>query len=568
MASWLRQFRSSLENPATPLSFPAEWLLDIFNGGRTDSGIRVSELTALSVSTVFSCVDIVSSLLAMLPFNCYERLTPSGKKVAIDQDLQWLLHDEPNEEMTSYTFRKTMQCHALLWTNAYGEIERNGFNQPVAIWPRMPHKTRPRRALEKFSWTTQYGQLLTVDAGEMFYSTTEGVDPSSEVPERPIHRDDMIHILGLSLDGRLGKNVIDLSRQAIGLSLAAEKFGGKFFANGLRPSGVITVPHTMRPEAKENFKRSLQEAYGGENTHRPIVIDDGMKWEQASTTPNDAQFLETRKFQRSEIAAVFHVPGYMVGDAEQMNRANTEQLAIGLVNHTMRPWLEPWKQEFNRKIFPKRGRTANKFFTDFDLQDLLLPDSDSRGKYIALLKQWGVATTDDIRDMIGWNPIGKEWAKECWMPVNMVPASSPLPAASPNEDAPKKPANVDKEDERYARAYRPMFQSVFSAIVARQNTDLDHFSRSFLPVLTALSEGIAMNSALFAGAEFNATPGDETAEFIQSYVGGMHQRSAGWQADAAAMEQELTRAVRAIKVVVYRDLATQAAKAKPVEVES
>ncbi|MGH9522723.1 MAG: phage portal protein [Terriglobales bacterium] len=421
---FLKELRSSLENPATPLSFPAEWLLDIFQGGRTDSGIRVSELTALQVTTVYACVDIISSNIARLPLNVYEITGDDASRLAREQDLHWLLHSEPNEEMTSFVFRKAMQCHALLWSNAYAEVERDAMGRPVALWPLSPAQTKPRRATEGFSWTAYNGEFITVKAGELFYSTTEG--GTSHFPERPIHRLDMIHILGLSLDGRIGKEVVELSRQAIGLSLAAEKFGGKFFANGLRPSGVVTLPQNMKEQAVENFKRSLQESCGGENLQRPMVLEEGMTWTQQTTAPNDAQFLETRKFQREEHCAIFHVPPHMVGESGGTNRSTAEQLGMEFLTYTLSPWLEPWKQEMHRKLFPQRGRTANKFYPDFDVEDLMYPDADSRGKYYATLKQWGIANTDDIRRKLKWNPVGGKAGQTLWMPVNMMDADDPM----------------------------------------------------------------------------------------------------------------------------------------------
>src|SRR5574337_2177809 len=207
------EFRSSLENPSTPLSYPAEWLLDIFNGGRTDSGIRVSEMTALQVSTVLSCVNLISGAIGFLELGVYERILArdkrAGKRIAYDHDLYDILDNEPNEEMSSYTFRKTLQAHALLWGNLYAEIQRDNSNRIVALWPRNPARIRPQRAMQDFNIK---GEL--VHAGELFYSTTEGTSSTEINPEAPqdspgparaIHRNDVLHIPGLALDGRLGQ---------------------------------------------------------------------------------------------------------------------------------------------------------------------------------------------------------------------------------------------------------------------------------------------------------------------------------------------------------------------------
>ena len=420
---WLRELRSSLENPATPLSFPAEWLLDIFQGGRTDSGIRVSELTALQVTTVYTCVDIISGALASCPLNVYEVTGDDSVRLAIDEDLHFVLHDEPNVEMTSFTFRKTLQCHALLWSNCFAEIQRDQANRPVALWPRQPHKTMPRRAKQRFSFRDPNGDTHIVEDGEMFYATTDGC-----VSERYIASEDMFHIPGLSLDGRVGRNIIEMARQAVGLSLAAEKFGGKFFANGIRPTGIVTLPQRMNPVALANFKMSINEAYGGENILRPLVIENDMKWTEQVIRANEAQYIETRQHQREEIAALFHVPARMVGALKGSTRGTAEQEGIEFVNYTLRPWIVPWEHELKRKLFAKKGRNSGRFYPGFDMEDITIPDADSRAKYYALLKQWGIANTNDIRKKLRMNPVTGKAGTTYWMPVNMQDASKPMGA--------------------------------------------------------------------------------------------------------------------------------------------
>ncbi|MGH3631563.1 MAG: phage portal protein, partial [Sciscionella sp.] len=240
--------RSSLENPQTPLSYPAEWLLDIFNGGRTDSGLRVSEMTALQVVTVFQCVNIIANGIAAHPLNVYRRINtpdgPVGKEIAYDHPLYDILNTEPNPEMTSATWRRTMQCHKLLWGNAFSEIERDNSNRISAVWPRNPARTRPVRLLSPM---TYQGDLLP--AGTLMYETFEAMKDSQIMEQDSLNQhagfrrlvlaEDMLHFVGLSLDGRLGSDVIVLSRQAIGLSLAAEKYGAKFFGNGAVPQGIL-----------------------------------------------------------------------------------------------------------------------------------------------------------------------------------------------------------------------------------------------------------------------------------------------------------------------------------------
>ena len=543
------ELRSSLENPQTPLSYPAEWLLDMFNGGRTDSGIRVSELTALQVSTIYSAVDLISGGLASLDLNVYELLQPRGKRLAWEQDLHWLLHDEPNREMTGFTFVKTMQCHALLWTNCYAEIERDQVNRPLALWPRNPAATRPVRLTAPANID---GDVLP--PGSMVYATTDGVKPGSLQKERYIAAENMIHIPGLSLDGRIGKSVIELTRQVIGLALAAEKFGGKFFANGIRPTGVFELPNDMNPVAVENFKRSIQEAYGGENMLRPLVAESGIKWQQSDIKPNDAQFLETRRHQREEIGAIFHVPLRMLADSGKVNRASSEQEAIEFVQYTLRPWIKAWQPELKRKLFPQLGRSANKYFPAFYFQDLLTPDADSRGKLISLLKQWGVANSDDIREnFMDWNPISGPAGERYWMPVNMTDAAAPVPSAvQPSLPADEKP-DPDQEAQRYIRAYSLLFGDTFQRVLARHKQDLRNFQRAFLPVLTVIAEAISQANSIDFHMD-GTYPSEAVQSFLLEYVGQMHGRSGEWKNDKQTADAELEQAIRAIQTAVRLDL--------------
>jgi HK97 family phage portal protein len=555
--AWLKELRTSLENPSTPLSYPAEWLLDIFNGGRTDSGIRVSEMTALQVTTVYTCVDIISSSLAALPLNVYEQLEENATRLAWEQETHFLLHDEPNPEMTSYTFRKTLQAHALLWGNLYAEVQRDASNRPVHLWPRAPNQTKPRRAAERLAFRNPGGIPQVIEAGELFYVTTEGTSGG----ERFIPAGDMIHIPGLSLDGRIGKDIVGLARQAIGLALAMEKYGAKVFSNGLRPTGVVELPSTMKAPAIENFKRSIQEAYGGENQHRPIVLELGMKWTNQEIKNNEGQYLESRAHVREDLSAFFHVPVRMVGESGKANRSTSEQEAIEFVQYTLRPWTTPWEQELKRKLFPKQGRSAGKYFPGFDVEDLLLPDADSRGKYFALGKQWGFFNSNDVRKKLRMNPITGPAGEAYWMPVNMQDAASPMSAehgqgatGGPGDDTP------DPDAKAMARAHQVIFGEAFRKTLGRGKRCIETFSGIFRPVLTSFTESFKVSAEVDFRSLDDVELSADVAKAVNDHIGGMLHRSAEWTDDSECCDRELQKASRAMKIAVYRDLATMKAK--------
>jgi len=587
----IREIRSSLENPQTPLSMPAEWLLDIFNGGRTDAGIRVSELTAFQVVTFLTCVDLISGSIAALPFHIYERslLPESGRavnRVAYEHLLYNMIHGEPNEEMSRHTFTKTYCAHYLVWGNAYAEIQRDGDNSAMALWPRNPAKTRPYRLLQKQTFQAEPWRPfpVTKPAGALVYRTTDGLDDvdrsdtgaQSVQPERTIMPEDMLHVPGLALDGRIGQSVVYLARNTLGLALATEKFGSKYFANYARPGGILEMPANIAPEAREQAKKSWMEAQGGENSNRVAVLPPGFKWQQTSNSPEDAQSKDLQAFLRNQICAFFHVPPHMAGDVDR-SRSNTEQMAQEFVSLALTPVMQAIKQEFKRKLFPNTGvgrKPINNFHVDFDLHYILRPDAASREKYYATGRQWGFLNTNMILELERLNPINEDWAEKFWMPVNMTLTETPIdpshqdgagngqgqepPEAEPIEgkEPDKGKTGTDPETKAYLLAYSRLFRASLSRVLHSETGNLTEFKQAFGPVLWSLAD-------LFA-REVKGQTTQETDRFIVDYIGAMKKRGQHWHIASIADEDELgtselARAVRSIRAAVYRDVADQQA---------
>jgi HK97 family phage portal protein len=440
----VREERSSLENPQTPLSYPAEWLLDIFNGGRTDAGIRVSELTAFQVGTFLSCVDLIAGTTAAQPVHIYERqINQHGRaihRIAYEHNYYDLVTVEPNEEMTWRTFLYALLCHALAWPGAYAEIQRDSGNAVVAFWPRNPAKTRPRRLTQAMHLDPVAWRPFPVDipSGRMVFETTDGIEDGYDKglqtggsqPHRIIPSEDMLHIPGLlALDGRIGQGVVWLARNALGLALAAEKFGSKYFANFAKPGGLLEMPAKITDADMEISKRSWQEAQGGENAHRVAVMPPGFKFTPISNNAQESQTVELMTYIRTIIASNFHVPPRMVGDTSTKTRGSSEQENQELLDFALMPAIVAIRQEFKRKVFPHRGigRTPrNPYFLNFDMSALIRGDAASREKFNASGKQWGILNTNDARALEGMNPIDEEWAEQYWMPVNMTLPTTPV----------------------------------------------------------------------------------------------------------------------------------------------
>jgi len=438
----VRESRSSLENPQTPLSYPAEWLLDIFNGGRTDSGIRVSELTAFQTTTFLACVDLIASKFASLPIHVYERQVMKGgraaHRIAYDHNYYELIHVEPNVEMSRQTFLKTYMIHCLAWSNGYGEIQRDGGNEAIALWPRNPSKTRPRRLTAALRLNPEPWRPFPVElaAGTMVFETTDGIDDldhsditaNSARPARIIPAEDMLHVPGISFDGRLGQSVVWLARQILGLQMALEKFGAKYFSNFAKPGGLLTLPALQKPD-QDKARQSWLEAQGGENAHRVAVMPTGATFTPMSNNPQDSQALESRQHGRTEIAAIFHVPGRMVGDTSKSARASTEQENQEFLDYGLSPWLNAFKLEVKRKLFPHPQvgrRPKNPYYVDFDTTELVRPDAAAREKFYASGRQWGYLNANDVRAFEKLNPIDEPSAEKYWMPINMTLVDTPI----------------------------------------------------------------------------------------------------------------------------------------------
>lgn len=560
--------------------------MDLFQGGRTDSGIRVSELTAFQTTTFLCCVDLIAGKIGALPRHVFERtLGKSGRaihRLAYDHDYYDLINLEPNDEMSGNTFLKAFMCHCLAWGNGYAELQRDEGNNVIGIWPRNPAKTRPKRLLQPLHLEAVAWRPFPVNlpAGTMVYQTSDGVDDqdhsdidSKSHPLRFIPSADMMHVPGIAFDGRVGQSVVWLARQTIGLALATEKFGAKYFSNFARPGGLLISPANQTAEAQNQSKNSWQEAQGGENSNRIAVMPPGWDWKPMTNNPEEAQTIETRKFSRNEICSIFHVPPHMAGETGG-GRANTEQLAQELKEYCLDPWLSALKIEFKRKFFPHRGvgRTPRSpFFVDFDLSDMLRPDAASREKFYASGRMWGFLNADDVRSMEKLNPIEESDIGEAyWMPGNMTLATTPMnpthqdgagvgaiPDMAPVQQKEKVLAS---DNQTLSMAYGRLFQDSLVRLLKVKNRDSRTFRSYFSPILLAIRDLVRLDAERELRCEIEET--EESDKFIVDYIGGMQKRSAEWTEESAdaISPQELDRAVRAIRISAFREVATARAK--------
>ena len=385
--------------------------------GSSASGKAVNPKNAVQVSTVYACVRVIAETIASLPVGVYET-TANGSQKSMDHPLYRLLHDEPNPEMTSFVWRETTLSHLLLWGNAYSQIIRSGKSHILALYPLLPDRMEVDR--------DSSGRLTYT------YTTTEG----GTVQLRP---EDVLHIPGLGFDGIMGYSPIALEKNAIGLGIAAEEYGSTFFKNGARPSGILTHPNIVKDPKR--LRESWNAAYGGSsNGSKVAILEENMSFTPISLPNNEAQFLETRKFQVEEICRIFRVPPHLIGDLSRSTFSNIEHQSIDFATHTIRPWLVRIEQAMNRALFSvsEKGR----FYVQFNLDGLMRGDYKSRMEGYAIARQNGWMSANDIRALENLNPIPDEEGGNTYLcngnlvPVALAGISMAAAAVSALEDQP------------------------------------------------------------------------------------------------------------------------------------
>ena len=359
--------------------------------GRSTAGKRVNEFTAMQTTAVYACVRILAESIAGLPLHVYA-YRGEGRERVPGHPLFTILHDAPNPEMTSFVFRETLMVHLLLWGNAYAQILRDRAGRVAGLYPLLPNRMSVNRD----------------EGGRLYYTyqrVTEENPNFKRGGEVVLATEDVLHIPGLGFDGLIGYSPIAMARNAVGMTLACEEYGASFFANGARPGGVLQHPGVLKDPAK--LRESWQAVYGGAaNTGKVAVLEEGMTYQQIGIPPEEAQFLETRKFQVDEIARLYRIPPHMVGDLDKSSFSNIEQQSLEFVKYTLNPWVVRWEQALQKSLlFPEERK---RYFIRFNVDGLLRGDYQSRMQGYAVGRQNGWLSANDIREMEDMNPISAE----------------------------------------------------------------------------------------------------------------------------------------------------------------
>lgn len=392
-ASMMPSFKVS----QTPPAYVSNW-----GGWDTTTGVDVTPDRALQLTAVYACVRILAESIASLPLHLYRRLDGGGKERAITHPLYNLLHSLPNPEMTAYNLRETLTGHLALRGNCYSEIEYSGGGQVLALWPLRPDKVEE---IKRENGRLVYGYRLPEKVGGELKWLDQRL---------------VLHVRTFGNNGIIGYSPIQYARNAIGLGMATEQYGGEFFGNGAQPGGVLEHPQSLSDKAYGRLKESWEKRHQGlDKSHRIAILEEGMKYHEISVSPDDAQFLETRKFQTNEIARLYRIPPHMIADLDKATFSNIEHLSIQFVVQTLYPYLVNWEQEISRSLLSDSERKA--FFAEHLVTGLLRGDVKSRYEAYHMARQDGWLSANDIRELENMNPI--EGGDVYLVPLNMVPAN-------------------------------------------------------------------------------------------------------------------------------------------------
>lgn len=448
----------SLDNPAVSLSSPAAY--QILSGSYpTISGEAITTESALHISTVYGCVRVIANGVAGMPAKVYE-IVSGGRNESVDHSLYYMLTASPNPEMTAYSLFSALAMALTLTGNCYAQIERNALGQAVALWPLHPTRTEPTRKAN----------------GSLVYMVT---NPETGAKTELLPKD-VIHVPLFCFDGLKGYSPVELARQGLGLAKAAEKYAAGYFGTGGQPSGLMhTIDDVSIDELTVARDSWNSQRAGAGSAGKTVFTAGNWTYTPLSLSQRDAQFIESRRFQREDICALWGVPPNMVGDPGKLSNGNWEQQALSLLLDTLQPYCEAIAQELHRKLLGPDSR----FQITFDPTARLRADRKSLMESVALSRQWAVMTTDESRQQLGLNPLGGEVGSLILAPVNMMPADRLL----------KSPAQLPQPADDSAS--RSLISDCIGHLMHRSVRDADAVREVFTPAVTSVVSTIAARAA-------------------------------------------------------------------------
>lgn len=415
---WYQRFNpfSKRESISNPSSTFVDWLL----GGRSQqsyTGKTVNAQTALTLTAFNAGIRIISETIASIPLHVYQKQN-KGKRIATEHALYNLIHWQPNSEMTAFSFWEVMLHNMAIYGNCYADIEFDNGGNVIALWPLLPQNMK----MERFNGVIRYRYLLPADTGQAGQ-------------EQIIANEFIFHVHGPSPNGLYGYNQVQLGKEAIGLGLAVEEFGNRFFGNGGNVSGVLEHPAELGEDGRKNLRDSFEETNSGlTNAHRLLILEEGLKYVQMGIPPDAAQFLETRKFSVNDMARHLRLPPHMLGDLSGSTNNNIEQQSLEFVKYSILPWVVRIEQTARWKLLSEKDKRS--YFAKFDLDGLLRGDLLSRTQALHIQRMDGIISANDWLEVENKNAQEGDQGDIYFVPVNWIDASKepiaqPMKATNP-----------------------------------------------------------------------------------------------------------------------------------------
>ena len=539
----------------------------VFGGQQSAAGELIDPDTALCIESVYTCIRIISNTIGSLPLKLYE-IKNKGREEAVDNDLYNLLAVEPNSEMGAVVFWQTTVAGLALTGNAYTFIQRVG-NQVEALWPLDPRMTKPKRIDDG------------TPTGKLVYESREGMK-SGQV--RTFDADDILHFRLFSLGGMVGLSPVELHREGLGIARAATKTAGRVFANSSTPGGIMLSKAALDDKDIINARESWNANQTGSNFAKTAFLN-GNEWEYIPMTLNleQLEFLKSRAYQRTEIAAIWGIDPHFVGDTTRLSSASAEQIAINLVQFTLMPYLSQIENEIQRKLLPTQGRKANKYAVSFDVSALMRGDFATQMAGFALARNGGYMNGDEIRQKLGMNPIedgtGAVYivavnyrnAKDLLLepepqneellnpPVDTTPALLAAPAPAQND--PNQPSDNERSLVRQSPNLLPLIKDSIGRLLNRDSHDFRSVDAVFGPTLRHILALAKADAYGKIGTEWNDAVAEE--RIIGDVEKGIEKRAATWTKEENQddlLQEEFRKIIRGILANVYRETAAASVK--------
>ena len=466
------------------LSDPKSWntaLWNLYGSGQTESGINVDEHSALNLSAVYAAINIISSDIATLPLGLFKTVKDKRKRITDHPSLQVLAY-RSNPLTPAINFRKTSTSHILSWGNMYAEIVRDGMGNIVSLWLLTPDRVSPK-------WRS----------GTVVYE----IDRNSTAPIT-LPRERVLHISGLGYNGITGYSVISKAAESIGLSLASEKFGARYFGANTNMGGAIKYPRALGPDAKKNLAASLSGYTGSDNSHRWMILEQGMEIEKLGFSPDDSQFLQTRQFQVPEIARWFNLPPHKLKDLTRSTFSNIEEQETEYVVSCLVPWLTTIEQNYNIQLLTEKEHRLGYYFKH-NVKGLLRGSSTARADYYTKRFYLGTITPNEIRAFEDEDPLDTDYADKTYIQMNLIPLEDidkepvitppqNMPGEQPTEEEP--PAEEEEPDGRsYWRKILDHDRVHVKLIEYRSVVGRDKVSARYYPLIRDAAERIILKEA-------------------------------------------------------------------------